>query len=68
MSKKLTGYDVGILNEYITSPDKKLSQLGRDQLAEYIKQPECFADSIAADWARRIYRRITRLNALPEHP
>ena len=60
MSKKISGDDVGILNEYVSSPDKRLAQKGREKLAEYIQQPDCFANSIAEDWAKRIYRRITR--------
>lgn len=67
MSKKISGDDVGILNEYISSPDQRLAQKGREKLAEYIKQPDCFANSIAEDWAKRIYRRITRSGGQQEH-
>ena len=67
MSKKLTGDDVGILNETIRSADKNISQKAKDKLVEYVHRPDSFADSIAEDWAKRIYRRISRAGYQPGH-
>jgi len=62
MSKKLTGDDVNLLNEYINSANKELSKKGRDELMECLSRPNCFADRNAEDWARRIFARISKMN------
>lgn len=58
MSTKLTGEDVCNLNAEIISVNKEISQKAQRKLKEYVRHPECFADAVAEDWAKRIARRI----------
>jgi hypothetical protein len=58
--KLLSGDDIQILNEQILSHDEHLSSLAKRTLFESVNYPDCFADSTAQEWARRIVMRVNR--------
>lgn len=58
--KTLSGEDIQVLNEQILSHDEHLSNLAKRRLFESVNHPECFANSIAQEWARRIVNRVNR--------
>jgi hypothetical protein len=58
--KPLSGEDIQVLNEQILSNDAHLSDLAKRRLLESVNHPECFVNSIAQEWARRIVNRVNR--------
>lgn len=58
--KLLSGEDIQVLNEQILSHDEHLSTLAKRKLLEAVNCPECFVDSTAHEWARRIVSRVKR--------
>jgi hypothetical protein len=58
--KLLSGEDIQILNEQFLSHDEHLSSLAKHKLCEAVNCPDCFVDSTAQEWARRIVNRINR--------
>jgi hypothetical protein len=61
-TKQLSAEDVQILNEHIRSRDERFADLARRRLTEFVNRPECFVDSTAQEWARRIFNRVNRAN------
>jgi hypothetical protein len=60
-TRKLNGEDVRILNERILSNDEKISRKAEQQLRHCLDVPDAFCDSTAEEWARRIIKRISRM-------
>jgi hypothetical protein len=62
--KPLSGEDVQILNEQISSHDEHLSHLAKCMLFESVNCPDRFVNSTAHEWARRIVNRVNRGNCV----
>ena len=58
--RPMNGDDIRLLNEQVASHDPQLADLARRTLSDALDHPECFADSTAEEWARRIVRRVNR--------
>jgi hypothetical protein len=56
----LSGEDIQVLNEQIMSRDAQLADLAKRRLMESVNCPECFVNSTAQEWARRIVDRVKR--------
>ena len=58
--KQLSGEDIQMLNEQIQSHDASASDLAKRILFDSVQDADCFVDSTAQEWARRIVRRVNR--------
>ncbi|HEY8026318.1 MAG TPA: hypothetical protein VIF60_17260 [Burkholderiaceae bacterium] len=56
--KPLSGEDILLLNEQILSLDSRVANLAKRILRESVEHADCFVDSTAQEWARRIMVRV----------
>lgn len=61
--KPLSGDDIQVLNEQILSLDSCVANLAKRILRESVEHADCFVDSTAQEWARRIVMRVDRRQA-----